>query len=697
METRREVVDPPTRAYGGGAFAWVGPDRLVVAAADGRLVLLEGDGAHRRVLSAEGRAAAPGGAADAGLGGVRPRRRRPLRRRHRRARRRHPRDAASSSADYAWDPACSPDGRLVGLARVGPAEHALGRVADRRRRPRRRAPLIVAGGDHEAVGQPRSVARRPSARLRHGPRRLVERVDRRTGRPRRPPGAARGLRAGRAAVGSGAAVLRLVARRRGGPLVRNEAGFGRLVAVGPDGVTARAAGWHHGLDWGPAGIAAVRSGARTPSTVTVLDAAGRRLVARGPVGGFEAVGLEEPEAVTWPGADGTPVPGLLWRPTRPPSGPGTLRRCSSTCTAARPGRRPWRGARPARSSPAAAGRSSPPTRPDRRATAARTRRRSRGSGARRDVEDVAAGIRVPGGARLVRPRPRRGERRQRGRVDRAARVRPTSRPRVRGDQPVRRHGPRGPGRDDAPLRVPLPRPARRRAAPRRRPLPGAFTGDARRGAARPAARAARPRRPRRCPSSRPTRSSPRFAPPAGRSTRTSTTARDTAGRVPPPSRTSTGASTRSCETTSSTSERAGSPRGRPRAPTRRRPGRCSSRTGPARTVARRPSSRSPTPWRARASRRCASTTRTGRRAAGLPTGPRRSPPPPATPPPSWPARPGWPRSGSSSAAARWAGGSRRSSPPTPTTPSRRSASCCSATRCTPRGAPTVAATPTSGR
>jgi dipeptidyl aminopeptidase/acylaminoacyl peptidase len=94
--------------------------------------------------------------------------------------------------------------------------------------------------------------------------------------------------------------------------------------IGPDGPRAVARGWHHGLDWGPAGIVAVRSGARTPSAVTVTDPDGaRRVVARGPVGGFEASGLVEPEPVTWRGDDGLTVHGLRWLPTTSALGPGT--------------------------------------------------------------------------------------------------------------------------------------------------------------------------------------------------------------------------------------------------------------------------------------------------------------------------------------------------------------------------------------
>ena len=49
----------PVGAYGGGVFTWVDADRLVVAAADGRLVLVAGDGAVTRTLAEGGRAAAP--------------------------------------------------------------------------------------------------------------------------------------------------------------------------------------------------------------------------------------------------------------------------------------------------------------------------------------------------------------------------------------------------------------------------------------------------------------------------------------------------------------------------------------------------------------------------------------------------------------------------------------------------------------
>ena len=128
----------PLGAYGGGGYCWAGDDTLVYAAADGRLVVIDVDGGGRRVLSRDGRAAAPtvapGGdrvafvlerddACDVAVvpldGSDWPRR--------------------LSHADYAWDPAWSADGTPAGLARVGPPEHAVGRVADHARRARLRA------------------------------------------------------------------------------------------------------------------------------------------------------------------------------------------------------------------------------------------------------------------------------------------------------------------------------------------------------------------------------------------------------------------------------------------------------------------------------------------------------------------------------------------------------------------------------
>lgn len=103
---------------------------------------------------------------------------------------------------------------------------------------------------------------------------------------------------------------------------RNEAGFGRLclATTGAGEVTVREVdrGVYQGLSWAAGTVAGLRSGARTPDQVVVLDlgpeplptaaqSVSRRSVARGPVAGFEAADLVEPETVTW---EAEPVAGL---------------------------------------------------------------------------------------------------------------------------------------------------------------------------------------------------------------------------------------------------------------------------------------------------------------------------------------------------------------------------------------------------
>jgi dipeptidyl aminopeptidase/acylaminoacyl peptidase len=98
---------------------------------------------------------------------------------------------------------------------------------------------------------------------------------------------------------------------------RNERGFGSLnivdVATGECRLVAKGA--HGGLSWNGDRIAAIRSGARTPTQVVVYDHdLDRRTIARGPLGGFEALDLAEPETVEWRGDDGGTVYGRLYRP-----------------------------------------------------------------------------------------------------------------------------------------------------------------------------------------------------------------------------------------------------------------------------------------------------------------------------------------------------------------------------------------------
>jgi dipeptidyl aminopeptidase/acylaminoacyl peptidase len=312
----------PVGAYGGGGFAWVDSDCLVVADADGRLVTVPGDGGPASVVVADGCAAAPSPSPDgrqvafileddarcviavAPIDGSSP-------------------SVVLSAADYAWDPAWSPDGRSVAwhewdLPNMPWDESriVLGAPDGRGRR-------VVAGDAGEAVGQPRW---RPDGRLGY--------VTDRDGcwnvwvgtaeDPDAHPVLPEPCEQAEPPWGPG---QRSFAFSPDGQLVamnRNEDGFGRLTVIGADGARAVARGWHHGLDWGPAGVVAVRSGARTPSAVTVSDPDGaRRVVARGPVGGFEAAGLVEPEPITWRGDDGVTVHGLRWLPTRSALGPGT--------------------------------------------------------------------------------------------------------------------------------------------------------------------------------------------------------------------------------------------------------------------------------------------------------------------------------------------------------------------------------------
>ncbi|MBK9179249.1 MAG: S9 family peptidase [Acidimicrobiales bacterium] len=105
---------------------------------------------------------------------------------------------------------------------------------------------------------------------------------------------------------------------------RNERGFGRLcvVDVASGSVREVATGVHGGLSWAAGRLAAVRSGARTPTQVVVYDTATweRTTVARGPVGGFEAAELPEPEAVTWSADDGATLHGRLYRRGSGPDG-----------------------------------------------------------------------------------------------------------------------------------------------------------------------------------------------------------------------------------------------------------------------------------------------------------------------------------------------------------------------------------------
>lgn len=99
---------------------------------------------------------------------------------------------------------------------------------------------------------------------------------------------------------------------------RNEGGFGRLCVadVATGSVEEVARGVHGALSWQGERLAALRSGARTPTEIVVYDGQWQRAqIARGPVAGFESAEMVEPELVEWDGEDGAVVFGRLYRPT----------------------------------------------------------------------------------------------------------------------------------------------------------------------------------------------------------------------------------------------------------------------------------------------------------------------------------------------------------------------------------------------
>lgn len=304
-------------AYGGGVWCWGSDDELVCCGSDGHLLAVPAGGGPPRVLVHDGRAlapaAGPGGSVACALerddaseivvmpldGSAPPER-------------------VSGRADFTWDPAWSPDG-----SRLAWHEWSLDAMSwerswivssDRER-------ITSLTGTECSVGQPRWSP--DGTRLAYvsdvsgwwnvwvadadggnAVAVLDERYDH--AEPAWGPG------------------QRSFAWSPDGThlaINRNEGGFGRLVVVAVDEPgTARevSKGWHHGLDWGPAGIVCVRSGARTPPQITVIDpvTGTRRVVARGAPAGVET-GAVEPERVSWESGDAT-IPGLLYRPALKP-------------------------------------------------------------------------------------------------------------------------------------------------------------------------------------------------------------------------------------------------------------------------------------------------------------------------------------------------------------------------------------------
>lgn len=310
------------RAYGGGTFDWV-PDgsALVYAAADGGLWLQSAIGGPPRMLvaGAAGRCGAPAVSPDGArvvyvidqqhvaVAGVAPDGPWPVR--------------LSGAADFALDPAWSPDGGSVAWhewsvpAMPWDASTIVVAPADASARP-----WVVAGGEGRSVGQPRFSP--DGTALGHvddrggfanlwafapdgaGSHPLLEEPSEHAD-----PSWGHGQRSWIwSPDGLSVAVCRNV-----------DGGFGDLIVVdrGTGEQRRLARGTHGGLSWVGDRLAAVRSGGRTPTQIVVYegpDLAERRTLARGPVAGFEAAELVEPEVVSWPGEDGGDVHGRLYRP-----------------------------------------------------------------------------------------------------------------------------------------------------------------------------------------------------------------------------------------------------------------------------------------------------------------------------------------------------------------------------------------------
>jgi dipeptidyl aminopeptidase/acylaminoacyl peptidase len=333
------------RSTGGGVWCWVGEDHVAVVDPDGRLLLVPVDGGAPRPLSDAGRAAAPAATDDgsrvayvlerddscdvvvAGVGSDGPGRR-------------------VSDADFAWDPSWSPDGTRLAwhewdlAAMSWDSSRIVLRDDDGSSR-------VVAGGAGVSVGQPR-FSRAGDALAwvsdESGWWNVVVADAHGDGaRPVLPEP----FEQAEPAWGVGQRSFAWSPDGRQLALCRNEAGFGRLVVApvdpSPRAATTGAAtteaaqevarGWHHGLDWGPAGIVAVRSGARTPPELCITRIASeqaddsiepsssrRDVVARAAPPDLDRADLVEPEPVTWPADDGTTLHGQLFRPQAPAGG-----------------------------------------------------------------------------------------------------------------------------------------------------------------------------------------------------------------------------------------------------------------------------------------------------------------------------------------------------------------------------------------
>ena len=300
----------PSQAYGGGAFDWL-PDGsgVVYAAVDGGLWRQAVDGGPPvELVPGPGPVAAPAVAPDGtrvayvvdtrdiAVVGTEPGGPWPVR--------------LSTGADFALDPAWSPDSRTVAWiewdvpSMPWDDSRVVVRDADAQAEPK-----VVGGGEGVAVSQPR-----------FSPDGTLGFVDDTSGWANVVAGDVRidePLEHGGATWGPGERSWCWSPDGGAVAYTRNEDGFGSLhvrdLRTGEDRRVGRAV--HGALSWVGDRIAAIRSGGITPTAIVVYDGdAERRTIARGPVAGFEGV-VAEPEVVRWPADDGAEIVGRLYRPT----------------------------------------------------------------------------------------------------------------------------------------------------------------------------------------------------------------------------------------------------------------------------------------------------------------------------------------------------------------------------------------------
>ena len=207
----------------GGGWCWAGDDEVVVVAGDGSLVAIASRRRRRGACSpATGGAVAPAVSARGEVACA-------IERDDACDVAMLPLDGSSwpvrvSHADYAWDPAWSPDGALLAWHEwdLPDMPWDASRVVIRRvdgESAREAEGRVKIGGDAVAASQPRFSPDGVAARVRLRRRRLAGAVGRRSRRRQRASGARRATRARRARVGPGPTVVRVVARRHGARVV----------------------------------------------------------------------------------------------------------------------------------------------------------------------------------------------------------------------------------------------------------------------------------------------------------------------------------------------------------------------------------------------------------------------------------------------------------------------------------------------